>query len=150
MTEGEKEEKARAKEALLSDGEGSDDEGDTRKAATYGNKKNEVCIAVYACLANKSHQQRSSNVRDQVILSIDFCFTGRPGSNFRPHTAASAAGSCVLASGMNQATCQYVDCALETRTISSLILTPPQMSDQCRFVMSSSQLHRARFCTACS
>ena len=42
LTEGEKEEKARAKEALHSDGEGSDDEGDTRKAATYGNKKNEV------------------------------------------------------------------------------------------------------------
>ncbi len=44
LTEGEKEEKARAKEALHSDGEGSDDEGDTRKAATYGNKKNEVLL----------------------------------------------------------------------------------------------------------
>ena len=42
LTDGEKEEKARAKEALHSDGEGSDDEGDTRKAATYGTKKNEV------------------------------------------------------------------------------------------------------------
>ncbi len=72
MTEGEKEEKARAKEALHSDGEGSDDEGDTRKAATYGNKKNEVCIAVYACLANKSHQQMVSTVPDQVILSMTF------------------------------------------------------------------------------
>jgi len=50
LTEGEKEEKARAKEALHSDGEGSDDEGDTRKAATYGNKKNEVCAVVCACL----------------------------------------------------------------------------------------------------
>ncbi len=50
LTEGEKEEKARAKEALHSDGEGSDDEGDTRKAATYGNKKNEVCSVVHACL----------------------------------------------------------------------------------------------------
>lgn len=50
LTEGEKEEKARAKEALHSDGEGSEDEGDTRKAATYGNKKNEVCAVVRACL----------------------------------------------------------------------------------------------------
>lgn len=43
LTEGEKEEGVKAKEALNEDGEGSDDEGDTRKAATYGNKKNEVC-----------------------------------------------------------------------------------------------------------
>ena len=42
LTEGEKEEGAKAKEALNEDGEGSEDEGDTRKAATYGNKKNEV------------------------------------------------------------------------------------------------------------
>lgn len=42
LTEGEKEEGVKAKEALNEDGEGSDDEGDTRKAATYGNKKNEV------------------------------------------------------------------------------------------------------------
>lgn len=44
LTEGEKEEGVKAKEALNEDGEGSDDEGDTRKAATYGNKKNEVCL----------------------------------------------------------------------------------------------------------
>lgn len=43
LTEGEKEEGVKAKEALKEDGEGSDDEGDTRKAATYGNKKNEAC-----------------------------------------------------------------------------------------------------------
>ena len=43
LTEGEKEEGVKAKEALNEDGEGSEDEGDTRKAATYGNKKNEVC-----------------------------------------------------------------------------------------------------------
>ena len=42
LTEGEKEEGVKAKEALNEDGEGSEDEGDTRKAATYGNKKNEV------------------------------------------------------------------------------------------------------------
>lgn len=66
LTENEKEEKARAKEALHSDGEGSDDEGDTRKAATYGNKKNEVCFAVYACLANKNCQQRGSNFASLV------------------------------------------------------------------------------------
>lgn len=46
LTEGEKEEGAKAKEALNSDGEGSDDEGDTRKAATYGNKKTEVRLAI--------------------------------------------------------------------------------------------------------
>lgn len=45
LTEGEKEEGAKAKEALNSDGEGSEDEGDTRKAATYGNKKNEACFS---------------------------------------------------------------------------------------------------------
>ena len=52
LTEGEKEEGAKAKEALNEDGEGSDDEGDTRKAATYGNKKNEVCLlhCLYAVL----------------------------------------------------------------------------------------------------
>ena len=42
LTEEEKDEKARAKEALNEDGD-SDDDGDTRKAATYGNKKTEVC-----------------------------------------------------------------------------------------------------------
>jgi len=54
LTEGEKEEKARAKEALHSDGEGSDDEGDTRKAATYGTKKNEV-RTMSACLSWQMH-----------------------------------------------------------------------------------------------
>ena len=45
LTEEEKEEKARAKQALQSDGEGSDeDEGDFRKAATYGTKKTEVLL----------------------------------------------------------------------------------------------------------
>ena len=48
LTEGEKEEGVKAKEALNEDGEGSDDEGDTRKAATYGNKKNEVCLCFKA------------------------------------------------------------------------------------------------------
>lgn len=50
LTEGEKEEGAKAKEALNEDGEGSDDEGDTRKAATYGNKKNEVCFGCIVAL----------------------------------------------------------------------------------------------------
>lgn len=48
LTEGEKEEKARAKEALNEDGE-SDDDGDTRKAATYGNKKTEVSLSRTSC-----------------------------------------------------------------------------------------------------
>lgn len=47
LTEGEKEEKARAKEALNADD--SEDEGDIRKAATYGNKKTEVTCCAVLC-----------------------------------------------------------------------------------------------------
>ena len=51
LTEGEKEEGAKTKQALNSDGEGSEDEGDTRKAATYGTKKTEV-VTLLAMLSS--------------------------------------------------------------------------------------------------
>lgn len=76
LTEGEKEEGVKAKEALNEDGEGSDDEGDTRKAATYGNKKNEVCPccnSFHLHASPRACQLWSECVMHHTLFLLHFC-----------------------------------------------------------------------------
>ena len=71
LTQEEKEEKARAKEALNSDGEGSDDEGDYRKAATYGTKKTEV----RSCSTPEKSALSSCDSSDSISSQHMACYT---------------------------------------------------------------------------